>query len=166
MRFSIPREASPPPAHRSRACPRLACTCAHSIDDGEDARTLVAPSSSENSLPPLPPLLKETPASPTSTTAASSPLSTGSSRRDPQSLCETRVTNSNLLLKPLDARNNPARVITDEGCTSPAPNFVQPDKTIGIRYFPAAYRKPENVTVATCDLMRPGRTQFVFQLIF
>ena len=39
-------------------------------------------------------------------------------------------------------RDNKRVVITDDGFTSTATDFVQLDKTIGIRYFPAYFQKP------------------------
>jgi hypothetical protein len=56
-------------------------------------------------------------------------------------------------------------VITDDGFTSTATDFVQLDKTIGIRYFPAYDQMPANLTAAS-SAYAPRQIQFAIKLIF
>jgi hypothetical protein len=62
-------------------------------------------------------------------------------------------------------RDNKRVVITDDGFTSTATDFVQLDKTIGIRYFPAYYQKPTNLVSAN-SAYAPRQVQFALKLIF
>lgn len=62
-------------------------------------------------------------------------------------------------------RDNKRVVITDDGFTSSATDFVQLDKTIGIRYFPAYYQKPTNFVSAN-SAYAPRQLQFALKLIF
>jgi hypothetical protein len=62
-------------------------------------------------------------------------------------------------------RDNKRVVITDDGFTSTATDFVRLDKTIGIRYFPAYYRKPANFVSANSGYA-PRQVQFALKLIF
>jgi hypothetical protein len=62
-------------------------------------------------------------------------------------------------------RDNKSVVITDDGFTSTATDFVQLDKTIGIRYFPAYYQKPTNFVSAN-SAYAPRQLQFALKLIF
>jgi hypothetical protein len=56
-------------------------------------------------------------------------------------------------------------VITGDGFTSIATDFVQLDKTIGIKYFPAYYQKPLNLVSAN-SAYAPRQVQFALKLIF
>lgn len=62
-------------------------------------------------------------------------------------------------------RDNRRVTITDDGFTSTATDFVQLDKTIGIRYFPAYYQRPANLTRAT-SAYAPRQIQFALKFIF
>ena len=62
-------------------------------------------------------------------------------------------------------RDNKSVVITVDGFTSTATDFVQLDKTIGIRYFPAYYQKPTNFVSAN-SAYAPRQLQFALKLIF
>jgi hypothetical protein len=62
-------------------------------------------------------------------------------------------------------RDNQRVTITDDGFTSTATDFVQLDKTIGIKYFPAYYQRPTNLTAAT-SAYAPRQIQFALRLIF
>ena len=62
-------------------------------------------------------------------------------------------------------RDNKRVVITDDGFMSTATDFVQLDKTIGIRYFPAYYQKPLNLVSAN-SAYAPRQVQFALKLIF
>jgi hypothetical protein len=62
-------------------------------------------------------------------------------------------------------RDNKRVVITDDGFTSTATDFVQLDKTIGIKYFPAYYQKPTNLVPAN-SAYAPRQVQFALKLIF
>jgi hypothetical protein len=62
-------------------------------------------------------------------------------------------------------RNNKRVTISDDGFTSIATDFVQLDKTIGIRYFPAYYQRPANLTAAT-SAYAPRQIQFALRLTF
>jgi hypothetical protein len=62
-------------------------------------------------------------------------------------------------------RDNKRVVITDDGFTSTATDFVQLDKTIGIRYFPAYYQKPANL-VSASSAYAPRQIQFALKPIF
>lgn len=62
-------------------------------------------------------------------------------------------------------RNNKRVTISDDGFTSIATDFVQLDKTIGIKYFPAYYQRPANLTAAT-STYAPRQIQFALRLTF
>jgi hypothetical protein len=62
-------------------------------------------------------------------------------------------------------RDNQRVTITDDGFTNTATDFVQLDKTIGIRYFPAYYQRPANLAKAT-SAYAPRQIQFAVKLIF
>jgi hypothetical protein len=62
-------------------------------------------------------------------------------------------------------RDNQRVTIPDDGFTSTATDFIQLDKTIGIRYFPAYYQRPANLTRAT-SAYAPRQLQFALKLIF
>jgi len=62
-------------------------------------------------------------------------------------------------------RDNQRVVITDDGFTSTATDFVQLTKTIGIKYFPAYYARPTNLTRAT-SAYAPRQIQFALKFIF
>jgi hypothetical protein len=62
-------------------------------------------------------------------------------------------------------RDNQRVTITDDGFTNTATDFVQLDKTIGIRYFPAYYQRPANLTKAT-SAYAARQVQFAVKLIF
>jgi TonB dependent receptor len=62
-------------------------------------------------------------------------------------------------------RDNKRVVITDDGFTSTATDFVQYSKTLGIQYFPAYYQRPANLTAAT-SAYAPRQIQFALRLIF
>ena len=62
-------------------------------------------------------------------------------------------------------RDNRRVTITDDGFASTATDFVQLDKTIGIRYFPAYYQRPANLVRAT-SAYAPRQVQFGLKLIF
>jgi hypothetical protein len=55
--------------------------------------------------------------------------------------------------------------ITDDGFTNTATDFIQRDKAIGIKYFPAYYQKPANLTRAT-SAYAPRQFQFALKFIF
>ena len=61
-------------------------------------------------------------------------------------------------------RDNKRVVITD-GFTATAIDFVQLDKTIGIKYFPAYYQKPAN-EVSANSAYAPRQVQFALKFIF
>ncbi len=46
-------------------------------------------------------------------------------------------------------RDNKRVVITDDGFTSTATDFVQYSKTLGIQYFPVYFQRPANLVAAT-----------------
>jgi len=62
-------------------------------------------------------------------------------------------------------RDNCRVTITDDGFNSTATDFVQADKTIGIKYFPAYYQRPANLVRAT-SAYAPRQLQFGLKLIF
>jgi len=62
-------------------------------------------------------------------------------------------------------RDNRRVTITDDGFTSTATDFIQLDKAIGIRYFPAYYQRPANLTRAT-RAYAPRQIQFALKFIF
>ena len=62
-------------------------------------------------------------------------------------------------------RDNQRVIITDDGFTSTATDFVQLDKAIGINHFPAYYQRPANLTRAT-NAYAPRQMQFALKLIF
>ena len=62
-------------------------------------------------------------------------------------------------------RDNQRVTITDDGFTNTATDFVQLDKAIGIRYFPAYYQRPANLIRAT-SAYAPRQIQFALKLIF
>jgi hypothetical protein len=62
-------------------------------------------------------------------------------------------------------RDNQRVTITDDGFMSSATDFVQLDKTIGIRHFPAHYQRPANLIRAT-SAYAPRQLQFALKLIF
>lgn len=62
-------------------------------------------------------------------------------------------------------RDNKRVVITGDGFTSIATDFVQLDKTIGIKYFPAYYQKPLNLVSAN-SAYAPRQVQLALKLIF
>jgi hypothetical protein len=62
-------------------------------------------------------------------------------------------------------RDNQRVTITDDGFTSTATDFIQLDKAIGIRYFPAYYQRPANLTRAT-SAYAPRQIQFALKFIF
>lgn len=62
-------------------------------------------------------------------------------------------------------RDNKRVVITDDGFTSTATDFVQYSKTLGIQYFPAYYQRPANLVAAT-SAYAPRQIQFALRLIF
>jgi hypothetical protein len=62
-------------------------------------------------------------------------------------------------------RDNKRVTITDDGFTSTATDFVQLDKHIGIKYFPAYYQRPANLTRAT-SAYAPRQIQFALRLTF
>jgi hypothetical protein len=62
-------------------------------------------------------------------------------------------------------RDNRRVTITDDGFATTATDFVQLDKTIGIRYFPAYYQRPANLVRAT-SAYAPRQIQFGLKLIF
>ena len=62
-------------------------------------------------------------------------------------------------------RDNRRVTITDDGFTNTATDFIQRDKAIGIRYFPAYYQKPANLTRAT-SAYAPRQFQFALKFIF
>jgi len=62
-------------------------------------------------------------------------------------------------------RDNKRVTITDDGFTSTVTDFVQLDKTIGIKYFPAYYQRPANLTRAT-SAYAPRQIQFALRLTF
>ena len=62
-------------------------------------------------------------------------------------------------------RDNKRVTISDDGFTSTATDFVQLDKTIGIKHFPAYYQRPANLTRAT-SAYAPRQIQFALRLTF
>ena len=62
-------------------------------------------------------------------------------------------------------RDNQRVTITDDGFTNTATDFIQLDKAIGIRYFPAYYQRPANLTRAT-SAYAPRQIQFALKFIF
>src|SRR5262249_27763881 len=62
-------------------------------------------------------------------------------------------------------RDNKRVTITDDGFTTTATDFVQLDKTLGIKYFPAYYQRPANLTAAT-SANAPRQIRFALQLTF
>ena len=62
-------------------------------------------------------------------------------------------------------RDNRRVTISDDGFNATATDFVQADKTIGIRYFPAYYQRPANLVKAT-SAYAPRQVQFGIKLIF
>ena len=62
-------------------------------------------------------------------------------------------------------RDNQRVTITDDGFTSTATDFVQLDKTLGIKYFPAYYQRAANLTKAT-SAYAPRQIQFALRLTF
>lgn len=62
-------------------------------------------------------------------------------------------------------RDNQRVVITDDGFTSTATDFVQLDKTVAGRYFPAYYQRPANLVKAT-SAYAPRQIQFALRLIY
>lgn len=62
-------------------------------------------------------------------------------------------------------RDNQRVVITDDGFNSTATDFVQLTKAIGIKYFPAYYAVPANLTKAT-SAYAPRQIQFALKFIF
>jgi hypothetical protein len=62
-------------------------------------------------------------------------------------------------------RDNRRVTITDNGFTNTATDFIQFDKAIGIRYFPAYYQRPANLTRAT-SAYAPRQIQFALTFIF
>jgi Carboxypeptidase regulatory-like domain/TonB dependent receptor len=62
-------------------------------------------------------------------------------------------------------RDNQRVRITDDGFTNTATDFIQLDKTIGIRYFPAYYQRPGNLMKAT-SAYAPRQIQFAVKVIF
>ena len=62
-------------------------------------------------------------------------------------------------------RDNRRVTITDDGFTNTATDFIQRYKAIGIRYFPAYYQKPVNLTRAT-SVYAPRQFQFALKFIF
>jgi hypothetical protein len=62
-------------------------------------------------------------------------------------------------------RDNQRVTITDDGFTRTATDFVQLDKTLGIRHFPAYYQRPANLTRAT-SAYAPRQLQFALKVIF
>ena len=55
--------------------------------------------------------------------------------------------------------------ITDDGSNSMATDFVQADKTIGIKHFPACTERPANQVKAACAYA-PRQLQFGLKLIY
>ena len=62
-------------------------------------------------------------------------------------------------------RDNRRVTITDDGFNTTATDFVQADKAIGIRYFPAYYQRPANLVKAT-SAYAPRQLQFGVKLVF
>jgi hypothetical protein len=62
-------------------------------------------------------------------------------------------------------RDNKRVVITDNGFTSTATDFVQYSNTIGIKYFPAYYQKTATPVAATAAYA-PRQIQFALRFIF
>ncbi len=62
-------------------------------------------------------------------------------------------------------RDNQRVVVTDDGFTDAAGQFVKIDKQIGINYFPAHYQKPANFLRAT-DAYAPRQLQVALKLLF
>lgn len=62
-------------------------------------------------------------------------------------------------------RDNKRLVVTDDGFTSTATDFVQYSKTLGIQYFPAYYQRPANLTAAASGCA-PRQIRFALRLIF
>ena len=62
-------------------------------------------------------------------------------------------------------RDNMRVVIIDDGFTSSATDFVQLDKTIGIKYFPAYFQRPAKLVSAN-SAYAPKQVQFAFKVHF
>ena len=62
-------------------------------------------------------------------------------------------------------RDNKRVVITDDGFTSTATDFVPLTKTIGIKYFPAYFQRPTNLVSAN-GAYALRQVQFALKLIF
>ena len=62
-------------------------------------------------------------------------------------------------------RDNQRVHITDDSFLNSAGQFVQVDKRIGVKYFPAQYRVPSNFTKAT-DAYAPRQVQIALKVAF
>jgi hypothetical protein len=62
-------------------------------------------------------------------------------------------------------RDNRHVLITEDGFQSNSASFVQTTKHIGINYFPAQYRVPNNVLHATSSYA-PQQMQLALKLIY
>jgi hypothetical protein len=62
-------------------------------------------------------------------------------------------------------RDNKRVVVTDDGFSSTAADFVPLTKTIGIKYFPAYFQRPVNLVSAN-SAYAPRQVRFALKLIF
>ena len=62
-------------------------------------------------------------------------------------------------------RDNKRVQVTDDGFQNTASDFVQGDKQIGINYFPAHYRNPQNFLQAT-SAYAPRQVQLALRFTF